>query len=182
VGYGWYDRLPRITDLRFEIDKGGETLVLGGSDLPGIDSGTVERLDLVLTISGPAPETLHIPAPVAIEYDDGLFWSFEEANILLAAPTAVTPAELVDLLDGACFCASDDREADSWDTQHDRFLLDAQEMATRLLLGDEAALLERLRAVLAYRTQWFVPEGSRFVAVIGREAMDLRIERVSASS
>src|SRR3546814_15070267 len=55
-------------------------------------------------------------------------------------------------------------------------------MATRLLLGDEAALLERLRAVLAYRTQWFVPEGSRFVAVIGREAMDLRIERVSASS
>src|SRR3546814_2824023 len=69
-------------------------------------------------------------------------------------------AELVDLLDGACFCASDDREADSWDTQHDRFLLDAQEMATRLLLGDEAALLERLRAVLAYRTQWFVPERS----------------------
>src|SRR3546814_1723278 len=86
--------LPRITDLRFEMDKGGETLVLGGSDLPGIDSRTVERLDLVLTISGPAPETLHIPAPVAIEYDDGLFWSFEEANILLAAPTAVTPAEL----------------------------------------------------------------------------------------
>ena len=182
VGYGWYDRLPRITDLRFEIDKGGETLVLGGSDLPGIDSGTVERLDLVLTISGSAPETLHVPAPVAIEYDEGLFWSFEEANILLAAPTAVTPAELVDLLDGACFCASDDREADSWDTQHDRFLLDAQEMATRLLLGDEAALLERLRAVLAYRTQWFVPEGSRFVAVIGREAIDLRIERVPASS
>src|SRR3546814_11070032 len=22
VGYGWYDRLPRITDLRFEIDTG----------------------------------------------------------------------------------------------------------------------------------------------------------------
>src|SRR3546814_18184191 len=65
-------------------------------------------------------------------------------------------------------------------SQHDRFLLDAQEMATRLLLGDEAALLERLRAVLAYRTHWFVPEGSRFVHGIGREAMDLRSERVTA--
>src|SRR3546814_2190865 len=99
---------------------GGVTHVRAVCDLPTIDSGTVERLVLGLTISAPAPETLHIPAPVAIEYDDGLFWSFEEANILLAAPTAVTPAELVDLLDGACFCASDDREADSWDTQQDR--------------------------------------------------------------
>src|SRR3546814_14318305 len=83
-------------------------------------------------------------------------------------------AELVDLLDGACFCASDDREADSWDTQHDRFLLDAQDMATRLLLGDEAALLERLRAILAYRTQWFAPEGAQFVAVLGRETTAVR--------
>lgn len=181
TGYGWYDRLPRITGLRFNIDKAGETFELGGSDFPGIESGAVERLDLVLTMSGPDPQTLHIPAPIAIEYDEGIFWSFEEANVLLATPTAVTPAELADLLDGACFCASDDREADSWDTQHDRFLLDAQEMATRLLLGDEAALLERLRAILAYRTQWFVPEGSQFVAVIGREAVDIRIEPAPAA-
>lgn len=181
AGYGWYDGLARIADLRFEFDKGGETFELGGPDFPGSESGPVDRLDLVLTFAGPNPEILRIPAPVAIEYDEGFFWSFEEANVLLATPTAVTPSELVDLLDGACFSASDDRQADSWDTQHDRFLLDAQELATRLLLGDEAALLERLRAILAYRTQWFVPEGSRFVAIIGRQAMDVRIEPVPAA-
>src|SRR3546814_17720775 len=85
-------------------------------------------------------------------------------------------AELVDLLDGACFCASDDREADSWDTQHDRFLLDAQEMATRLLLGDEAALLERLRAVLAYRPHWFVPEGSDRKSVVWGKSVSVRVD------
>lgn len=49
----------------------------------------------------------------------------------------------------------------------------------RLLLGDDAALIERLRAIIAYRAQWFVPEGRQFSAVIGREAIDIRIEPIS---
>lgn len=180
-GYSWYDALPRISGLRFEIEQNGETFTYDSGELPGLTNGVADRLDLVLQLSGEAGETIMIPAPVVIEYDDAHFWHFEEANIVFASPEAVNPAELVDLLDNACFSSSDDREADSWDTQHDRFLLDAQEMATRLLLGDEAALLERLRAILAYRTQWFVPEGARFVAVIGRETMDVRMEQVPAA-
>lgn len=54
-------------------------------------------------------------------------------------------------------------------------------MATRLLLGDDAALVERLRAIIAYRAQWFVPEGRQFSAIIGRNAIDVRIETVPAS-
>ncbi|RVT39196.1 ATP-binding protein [Sphingobium algorifonticola] len=175
-GYGWYDRLPRIVDLRFEIERDGEVSELGGPDFPGLESGPVDRLELILSLEGPEPARIRLPAPVAIEYDDGLFWGFEEANILIASPVAITPHDLVDLLDGACFSASDDKDADSWDTQHDRFLLDAQEMATRLLLGDDAALVERFRAILSYRTQWFVPEGRQFVAVVGRNSLDIRLE------
>ncbi|WP_337847806.1 ATP-binding protein [Sphingomonas sp.] len=181
AGYGWYNRLPRITNLRFEIERDGETLTYDTSELPGLESGPVDRLDLILEISGSLSETVVIPAPVAIEYDEGLFCSFEEASILLASKDAVTPSELVDLLEGACFCSSDDREADSWDTQNSRFLLDAQEMATRLLLGDDAALIERLRAILSYRAQWFVPEGRQFTAIIGRAALDIRIDTVPAN-
>lgn len=179
--YSWYDALPRISGLRFEIEQNGETFTYDSGELPGLTNGVADRLDLVLQLSGKTGETIVIPAPVVIEYDDAHFWNFEEANVVFASPEAVNPAELVDLLDNACFSSSDDREADSWDTQHDRFLLDAQEMATRLLLGDEAALLERLRAILAYRTQWFVPEGAQFVAVIGRETMDVRMEQVPAA-
>ncbi|CCW17322.1 hypothetical protein EBBID32_16610 [Sphingobium indicum BiD32] len=179
AGYDWYDALPRITALRFEIERGGDTHVFDCTQLPGLESGLVDRLNLVLELSRPQPEMLIVPAPVVIEYDDGHFWSFEEANILLASPGAVSPEELVALLEASCFCASDDREADSWETQNNRFLLDAREMATRLLLGDDAALIERLRAIIAYRAQWFVPEGRQFSAVIGREAIDIRIEPIS---
>src|SRR3546814_17296425 len=85
---------------------------------------------------------------LVIEYDDAHFWNFEEANVVFASPEAVNHAELVDLLDTACFSSSDDREADSWDTQHDRFLPDAQKVANRILMGEEAVHLERLRALL----------------------------------
>ncbi|MDE8650585.1 ATP-binding protein [Novosphingobium album (ex Liu et al. 2023)] len=176
AGYGWYDALARITALGFEIERDGVTSLFDGSELPGLESGLVDRLDLVVEISGPQPQTLIVAAPVVIEYDEGHFWSFEEANILLASRDAVSPEELVYLLEAACFCASDDHDADSWETQNDRFLLDAREMATRLLLGDDAALVERLRAIIAYRAQWFVPEGRQFSAVIGRDAIAIQLE------
>ncbi len=176
AGYGWYDALPRIAALRFEIERDGRAHVFDSTELPGLESGPVERLDLVLELAGQQPETITVPAPVVIEYDDGSCWSFEEAHILLASRDAVSPDELVELLEASCFCASDDRDADSWETQNDRFLLDAREMATRLLLGDDAALVERLRAIIAYRAQWFVPEGRQFSAVIGRDAIAIELE------
>ncbi|QPI75524.1 ATP-binding protein [Sphingobium sp. Cam5-1] len=176
AGYSWYDRLPQITALRFDIERDGETARLDAHEFPGLESGPVDRLTLVLEFGGEGAEALQIPAPVAIEYDEGTHWGFEEANILLASHDAVTPAELVDLLEGACFSPSDDRNADSWDTQHSRFVLDAQEVATRLLLGDDAALVERLRAVLAHRAQWFVPEGRRFTVVLARNTIEIGLE------
>ncbi len=179
AGYGWYDALPRITALRFEIEREGAAHVFDSETLTGLESGMVDRLDLVIEIGGARPETLTVSAPVVVEYDDAHHWGFEEANVLLASRDALSPDELVDLLEASCFCASDDREADSWDTQNGRFLLDAREMATRLLLGDDAALVERLRAIISYRAQWFVPEGRQFAAVIGRSAIDIRIEPVS---
>ena len=179
AGYSWYDALPRITALRFEIDRDSQTHIFDHAELPGLESGTVDRLELVLEMTRSEAETITVPAPVVIEYDEGSYWSFEEANILLASREAVSPEELVDLLEASCFCASDDRDADSWETQNDRFLLDAKEMAMRLLLGDDAALVERLRAIIAYRAQWFVPEGRQFSAIIGRGTIDIRLEPIS---
>src|SRR3546814_20289015 len=67
------------------------------------------RLDLDLQLSGKTGETIVIPAPVVIEYDDAHFWNFEEANVVFASPEAVNPAELVDLLDNACFRSEERR-------------------------------------------------------------------------
>ncbi len=175
AGYGWYEALPRITDLRFEIEKDGEASHFDASELPDVTTGVADRLDLVVEIAGPEAGKSTIPAPVAILYDECTHCTFEEAAIILKSTEAVTPAELVELLEACCFCSSDDHEADSWDTQNSRFLLDAQEMATRLLLGDDAALVERARAIVSDRMQWFVPEGRQFTIVIGRNTLDVQI-------
>ena len=175
-GYAWYDALPRITSMGFEIDKDGHSSRFDPSELPDVTSGVADRLELVVGISGPGgAEVIRVPAPVAILYDDSIIWDFEEAAIVLGSADAISPSDLVELLEGACFCSSDDREADSWDTQNTRFRLDAQEVATRLLLGDDAALIERLRAILAYRVQWFIPQGRQLTAVIRRDGLDIRI-------
>ena len=105
--------------------------------------------------------------------DDGSCWNYDEAIILFTDAQAITPDDLTELLERTCFSSSDDRDADSWDTQHDRFLLDAREMATSILLGEDAALIERLRAILLNRVQWFVPEGRTFEVSIGRAAIEI---------
>jgi len=175
AGYSWYDALSRVTDLRFEIEIDGVEHRFDANELPDVATGIADRIDLVLEIAGAEAGKFTIPAPVAILYDECTHCTFEEAAIVLGSADAVTPAELVELLEGSCFCSSDDRDADSWDTQNSRFLLDAQEMATRLLLGDDAALIERVRAIVSYRVQWFVPEGRQFSIVIGRNALDVQI-------
>lgn len=175
AGYRWYDDLGRVTGMAFEVERNGHTVTCDRENGPGIESGAVDRLELKLTISTPVAELIVVPAPVMIEYDETVHWGIEDAAIVFTSAEAVSQADLADLLDGACFSSSDDRDADSWDTQHHRFLLDARELATRLLHGDDAALLERLRAVLAGRVQWFVPEDRQFHAVIGRDVLDLRL-------
>lgn len=175
AGYGWYDRLARITAIAFEIEQGGEILSYTEAGQPGCDTGTVDRLDLTLILTGWETDSIVMPAPILIAYDDGSCWNCEEAIILFTDPETITPDDLTDLLERVCFSSSDDRDADSWDTQHDRFLLDAREMATSILLGEDAALIERLRAVLAQRVQWFVPQGRTFHIEIGRSAIAIRL-------
>lgn len=179
-GYTWYGRLPRITDLSFEIEREGQVSVFSETQFPGLENGVVDRLDLIVTLNSRPDQAVSIPAPALVDYDEGMCCSVEEASIILTTPEAVSTEDLVDLLDAICFSASDDRDADSWDTQHDRFLLDAREIAVSILQGEDAAVLERLRAVLSMRVQWFVPAGRILRAVIGREGLQLAIEDAPA--
>ncbi|HEX7855008.1 MAG TPA: ATP-binding protein [Sphingobium sp.] len=180
AGYRWYDQISRITNLSFEIERDGETQLYSDEEFPGLESGPVDAVRLVLTIVATAGVTATIvTAPAVIEYDDSACWGVEEAAVVIASTEAVTVEAIVDLLEGTCFSPSDERDADSWETQHDRFLIDAREIATSILHGDDAALLERLRTVLANRVQWFVPDGRQFRAVIARGELSVALEPAS---
>lgn len=176
-GYGWYDRLARITGMAFDIERDGETIRYDEDNVPGFESGEIDCAELQLSIAdGDRLEVASLPAPLIVAFDDASCWGVEEAAVLFASREAVNADEIVELLEGICFSPSDDRDADSWDTQHDWFLTNAREIAVELLDGEDAAILERLRAVLAQRAQWFIPEGRQIRTVISRAGLELSIE------
>ena len=71
-----------------------------------------------------------IPADVAfVVGEDGWYSGIDQIRIAYVPGPALTPETLVDLIENVCFCANDDSEADSWDTQHEHFLRDARELA-----------------------------------------------------
>ena len=97
-------------------------------------------------------------------------------RLIFPSKEGLSAGDLLRLLEGACFSASPDSDADSWETQNNRFLADAREIATSLLEGEDAALIERTRAILSDQVQWFVPEGRRLFASIDRARLDVRFE------
>ena len=80
----------------------------------------------------------NLPADLAFAGED---WSWlDDAVPLVTRDSAIQPHELAQLLRNGFFSPSDDAEADSYDTQLDRFDEHAQHLATRLLLSDDAGL------------------------------------------
>lgn len=176
-GYGWYDALPRITAMHFAFEQHGTTSTFhADDDMPAIESGSVDKLTLFVEISAATTETFAVPAPVTIVFDEGWHCCLDDARVVFTASKSISADELVDLLEGTCFLPSTESDADSWETQHDHFLVDAREIATSLLEGEDAAMIEKVRNILEDRVRWFIPEGRTLHAAISRDGFDLRLD------
>ncbi|MBV2149934.1 ATP-binding protein [Sphingobium sp. AS12] len=174
-GYDWYDALPRVADLSFRLTRGDEVALLSLHAGPEMDEGQVDSIQLAVTLHEDGREhVVTIPADVAIHYDAWEQYDFEEADIYVSASSQITPDDLADLLTDCCFCSSDDRNLDSWQTQFDRFRVDALEQATRFLLGDDEAVLARLRCVLADNVAWIVPDGRAVSVQLRRNEIEVQ--------
>ena len=95
-------------------------------------------------------------ADVLIVPDDGWSVDLDQTVILLSAGHAVTPNDLACFLEAACFCARDDVDDDSWQTQQHDFVVEARQIANALLLGEDAAVIERIRDVIDDEIKWLI--------------------------
>ena len=86
----------------------------------------------------------------------------------MTADSALQPHELAVLLRNGFFSPSDDAEADSYETQLDRFDADALHFATRLLLSDDDACRQSLAEAVRHELMWLAPAD---------RAVDIRIRR-----
>ncbi len=169
-GYAWYDALARVTEIRIEVTEAGVTHALdvlreapdpvtGVSTAPGLPD-TLARPDEIhmhLRIErgdGP-PETMTVPADVAFVGEDGAW--IEDARPLVTRDSKLTPMQLTRLLHASYFSASDDADADSYDTQSARFDQDATHMAIKLLATEDEARKHTIAEAVWREILWVMP-------------------------
>ena len=180
-GYAWYDALARVTDLRIEVTEAGVTHAIdvlreapdpvsGMPTAPGLPDTLArpDRIDMHLRIErgDGAPETMTVPADVAFLGEDGSW--VEDARPLVTRDSKLTPMQLTRLLHASYFSASDDADADSYDTQSARFDQDATHMAIKLLATEDEARKHTIAEAVWREILWVMPR-DREVSIKVRE-------------
>ena len=165
-GYGWYGALDRATGIAVEVTLDGKRHALDDAPLPERTGPTAAELpprpeavsiELAVRAADGAADTLRLPADLAFA---GEAWSWlDDAVPLVTADSALQPHELAALLRNGFFSPSDDVEADSYETQLDRFDEDALHLATRLLLSDDEACRTSIAEAVRRDLMWFCPQG-----------------------
>ena len=174
-GYGWYDAIDRTAAITILVAAGDEWMDIddwphperarpGAAQLPSRPAAI--RIELTVSKAAGPHRTHALPADVAFA---GEAWSgLDDALPLVAQDSALQPHELAALLRAGFFSPSDDIEADSWETQRDRFDEDALHLATRLLLSEDEACRQSITEAVRRELMWCVPAD---------RAVDIRIRR-----
>ena len=180
AGYDWYDGLDRVADIATHVAIGGKEYPLEDFPLPertGPSAAVLPsrpetirpetiRMDLaVRPVRGPG-RTFDLPADLVFA---GEPWGWlGDAIPLVTAESGLQPHQLAELLRAGFFSPSDDADADSYETQRDRFDEEALHLATRLILSDEEACKTSIAEAVRRELLWLAPRG---------RTVDIRIRR-----
>lgn len=188
-GYGWYDALARVSELSFTVESDAGIYSYSSDTLlpEGIESGRAARIMLDVSVKSSRGamgenDRLSFPVDVLVAPDEGWYCDLDQTTILLASDSTISPHDLASLIEDACFCPSDDCGTDSWDTQRSYFEKRARHIANELLLGEDAAILERIRRVLLDEACWMVPEGRRVAIVAERSGATVSFAAADVAS
>ncbi|MBO9579503.1 MAG: ATP-binding protein [Sphingobium sp.] len=170
AGYAWYDALPRVLSWNFRIERGDNDVLEYGGDGPvpsNLDSGRVDAITLECAVRAngepeASEDVMWLPADIVIIPSD-CWCGLEDVAILLSTDCAISPADLACLLVDACFISSDDSDADSHETQETAFEMQARFTANLLLLGEDTAVIERVREAIREHVSWLIPDDRMIV-------------------
>jgi hypothetical protein len=149
AGYSWYDSRPRIVDAAVFLDG------IGYEDWAPA-SGRPEKIEVEVTIAENNLPCRHqrLDAFIHVDSNESL-WN---GNCFVAVenspwdnPELNGPFSVVHFIMSATFCPSDDSEADSWETQKDRYEEEVRRETNAYFRGPRETLLAILRQALDYQ-------------------------------
>lgn len=145
-GYAWYDTLSRLTVSHYRIISDTETTCVTPPERFTL-ADRPDALELQCHLTGPkGTENWSLTTDRLVLGEDD--WGLDEVDIAVTRSSKVTVYDLIDFLQAALFCPSDDAEAGSYDQQLEWFRDEAEDMALGLLNSDlEAKRQAILRAV-----------------------------------
>jgi hypothetical protein len=156
-GYSWYDRLPRVAGTRILLDD------VSWEDWSSPDGVRPAKIEIELTIEQAdlRDRTLRLPALIHVDTN-----CTNELNFVAVRRSPWDSDELSEpfsvsaFLMAATFCASDDLESDSWDTQREYYQEYTEREVNSYFRGPRASLTAMLRKAIGW-------EASRLAEQIG---------------
>ena len=166
-GYGWYDALAQMRDIHADVAAGGmmrplDALRAAASDGSG-ETGLPEafvrpdaihwHLDVVR--GDGSPEWIAVPADLAFAGEASTWVA--DARPLVTASSDLAPEVLAALLRAGFFSPSDEVDADSWETQRERFDEEALHVALALLCSEDEARRRTIAEAVSREVLWAAP-------------------------
>ena len=145
AGFAWYDALPKLTkiELHATMEDGREHRIECEEPDDGEWlQGRATRVAVHCTIEedGESRE-LVLPSDVALGgHSSSWFPGNEEQHIVVTADAEISLSKLADLIMDSFFDPSDDYDADSYESQKERFSNDAYSWALELLVSTDEAI------------------------------------------
>lgn len=162
-GYEWYDRLTKTTSMTTRYILNGRSATIEDQRDNLTPARTCRPESIVFTLhtrdAAGNEDKIDIPGDIAFGATEEA-WP-ENLDLLVAADSAITPAELAGLVHDAFFSVSDSVEADSYDTQFEKFHETALDVALELLMSPDEATIEKLRRATADAVTPLVPRDRR---------------------
>lgn len=182
-GYSWYDALPRLDNPRAVVDTDELQHTITETEQAPDGNAIVEcsAISFEIDLVGRGdPQTFGFASDLAFDADDGWRWT-DELRIFIAKDGDLTVETLADLIEKACFEASDDGDADCYDTQHERFVETAMALAREALLDADEALCGRIREKLL-ELKYLIPKGKKIDVVMTQDGATVEIDQISEAA
>lgn len=177
AGYGWYDVLARVETIGFDVVQEGLSFSIDvETGAPAeADHGYVDSLELTATLfHAGAYVDVRCTADVAFAADHDMSDHIDDLAIFVRRGAELVAGDVVALAQRAAFDPANDSDADSHETQRERFLRDATDRVVGILEGNDAAIEVRVRALLASH-RWLVPSDRTVAITMTRDGLAVAV-------